>query len=128
MRGFPIVASTTNNTISFYCFNKIHLAHLRSFLRFRLYNSCLCNNQNVFNAICANFTKWSNTLKQFVEKLPTNCLSVFDHFVGLVLKGLTFGIIFNRIKQYYFHRQNPKNIMDKLLRLDELIGSIETQI
>ena len=34
-----------------------------------------------------NFTKWSNTLKQFVGKLPTNCLSVFDHFVGLVLKA-----------------------------------------
>ena len=34
------------------------------------------------------FMKWSNTLKQFVGKLPTNCLSVFDHFVGLALKGL----------------------------------------
>ena len=29
----------------------------------------------------ANPAKWSNTLKQFVGKLPTNCLSVFDHFV-----------------------------------------------
>ena len=27
-------------------------------------------------------------LKQFVGNLPTICLSVFDHFVGLVLKGL----------------------------------------
>ena len=35
-------------------------------------------------------TKWSNTLKQFVGKFPTNCLSVFDRFVGLALKGLTF--------------------------------------
>ena len=35
----------------------------------------------------ANFTKRSNTLKKFVGKLPTNCLSVFDHFVGLALKG-----------------------------------------
>ena len=34
-------------------------------------------------------TKWSNTLKQFVTKLPSNCLSVFDHFVGLALKGLS---------------------------------------
>ena len=34
-------------------------------------------------------TKWSNTFKLFVGKLPTNCLSVFDHFVGLALKGLT---------------------------------------
>ena len=36
----------------------------------------------------ANPTKWSNTLKQFVGKLPTNCLSVFDHSVGLTLKEL----------------------------------------
>ena len=41
-----------------------------------------------FNPLSANITKWSNTLKQFVAKLPTNCLNVFDHFVGLALKGL----------------------------------------
>ena len=35
-----------------------------------------------------NFTKRSNTFKQFVGNLPTNCLSVFDHFVRLALKGL----------------------------------------
>ena len=40
-----------------------------------------------FNPLSANFIKWSNTLKQFVGKLPTNCLSVFDYFVGLALKG-----------------------------------------
>ena len=40
--------------------------------------------------LCANITKWSNTLQQFVSKLPTNCLSVFDHSVGLALKGLTY--------------------------------------
>ena len=39
------------------------------------------------NLLSANSTKWSNTLKQFVGKLPTNCLSVSDHFVGLALKG-----------------------------------------
>ena len=44
--------------------------------------------QNTFNPLSAKFMKWSNTLKQFVGKLPTNCLSVFDHFVGLALKGL----------------------------------------
>ena len=43
----------------------------------------------IFNLLSANFTKWSNTLKQLVAKLPTNCLSVFDHFVGLALAGLT---------------------------------------
>ena len=41
-----------------------------------------------FNPLSANFTKWSDTFKQFVSNLPTNCLSVFDHFVGLALKGL----------------------------------------
>ena len=47
------------------------------------------NQLKVINPICAKITKWSNTLKQFVGKLPTNCLSVFDHFVGLALKWLT---------------------------------------
>ena len=40
------------------------------------------------NPLRANPTKWSNTLKQFVGNLPTNCLSVFNHFVGLAFKGL----------------------------------------
>ena len=50
------------------------------------------NNKSVltFNPLSANPTKWSNTLKQFVGNLPTNCLSVFDHFVELALKGLIF--------------------------------------
>ena len=46
----------------------------------------------ILNLLSANPTKWSNTLKQFVGKLPTNCLSVFDHFVGLGLKGLTLAL------------------------------------
>ena len=40
--------------------------------------------------LSANPTKWSNTLKQFVGKLPMNCLSVFDQFVILALKVLDF--------------------------------------
>ena len=42
----------------------------------------------VFNPLSANPTKWSNTLKQFVGNLPTNYLSVFDHFVKLAVKVL----------------------------------------
>ena len=38
--------------------------------------------------LSANPEKWSNTLKQIVGNLPTICLSVFDHFMNLVLKGL----------------------------------------
>ena len=45
-----------------------------------------------FNPLNVKFAKWSNTLKQFFGKLPTNCLSAFDHFVGLILKGLSFKI------------------------------------
>ena len=40
------------------------------------------------NPLSVNPAKWSNTLKQFVGNLPTNCLNVFDHFVGLAFKGL----------------------------------------
>ena len=40
------------------------------------------------NPLSAKLTKWPNTLKQFVGNLPTNCLSVFGHFVGLALKEL----------------------------------------
>ena len=40
------------------------------------------------NPLSANPTKWSNTLKQFAGNLPTNCSSVFDHFVILALKRL----------------------------------------
>ena len=44
--------------------------------------------QTFVNPLSANFTKQSNTLKQFVGILLTNCFSVFDHFVILALKGL----------------------------------------
>ena len=45
--------------------------------------------QQKINPLRANPTKQSNTLTQFVGKLPTNCLSVFDHFMGLACKGLS---------------------------------------
>ena len=45
----------------------------------------VCQYQYVnINALSANPTKWSNTLKQLIGF----CLSVFDHFVGLALKAL----------------------------------------
>ena len=42
-----------------------------------------------FYPLSANLTKWANTLKQFVGNLLTKCLSVFDYFVKLALKGLS---------------------------------------
>ena len=44
----------------------------------------LCRVMNV-NLLSVNPIKWSNTLKQFVDNLLTNYLSLFDHFV--LLKG-----------------------------------------
>ena len=43
----------------------------------------------IINLLSANLKKLPNTFKQFVDNLPTNCLSVFDHFVKLALKELT---------------------------------------
>ena len=75
-----------------------------------------------FNPLSANPTKWSNTLKQFVSILPTNCLSEFDHFVGLALKVLNVGeqlrwmpIILNHI--FYPTKTTGNNIFRKLIKL-----------
>ena len=48
-------------------------------------------NKKVLNTSSTNPTKWSNTPKQFVSKLQTNCLSLFDHFVKLAVKRLKSG-------------------------------------
>ena len=59
-----------------------------------------------FNLLSANPTKWPNTLKQFVGKLPTNCLSVFGHFVNLVLKRLIYfsdGMSSQLSSRFVFH-------------------------
>ena len=50
--------------------------------------------------LSANPIKWSNTLKHFVSNLPTNCLSVFDHFVKLALKGLSLHFTICNINQH----------------------------
>ena len=57
------------------------------------------------NSSSTNPSKWSNTLKQFVSKLPTNCSSVFDHFVRWAFKGLknlTVQYIWTIKKQFLF--------------------------
>ena len=65
-----------------------------TFLTFVFYLNVQC-----INPLSANPTKWSNTLKQFDGKLPMNCLSVFDHFVGLELNGLGCAICRVRRKE-----------------------------
>ena len=61
-------------------YNKLHEVTLQV-------NEYLLRDRRI-HPLNAKFKKWSNTLKQFVGKLPTNCLIVFDHFVGLAFKGL----------------------------------------
>ena len=59
------------------------------------------HSSNKINPLSANLTKWSKTLKQFVGNFPTNCLSVFEHFVGLALKGLMVLLLLNMVPQYF---------------------------
>ena len=56
---------------------------------FTFYLQTICSN-NLYNPLSANPTKWSNTL---IGQQPTNCLSVFDHFVGLVVKVLISSVV-----------------------------------
>ena len=78
--------------------------------------------------LSANFIKWSNTLKKFEGKLPTNCLSAFDHFKGLALKGLmpgtwmsevwlwkvtkAFNIVWNRSCKFAFWQEKLNEILN----------------
>ena len=86
-----------------------------------------------FNPLSANPRKWSNTLKQFVGNLPTNCLSVFGHFLGLALKGLKhfstyfyFGNPLGKLSTFY-HSRNliltfwQQNCIDDLSNINNWI-------
>ena len=75
----------------------------------KIFNNHFFDGKHVFNPLSAKFIKWSNTLKQIVGKLPTICLSVFDHFSGLAFKGL---INEEEIFLFYLvHCQSIKNTL-----------------
>ena len=66
---------------------------------------------SMVNPLSTNITKWSNTLKQFVAKLPMNCLSVFDHFVKLALKGLILKSLLVSLNFLFIYKQViPNNL------------------
>ena len=83
------------------------------------------SNKQHLNSLSAKFTKWSNTLKQFVGKLPRNCLSVFDHFVNLALKGLisTFAV------SLYFCSKNEERALFESLKAEfnEKLKTVEEE-
>ena len=73
-----------------------------------------------FNPVRANPAKSSNTLKQFVGELPTNCLSVFDRFVGLALKGLKCGgLIGLKINNNFRKRRKINTAVDLIMVMTE---------
>ena len=65
--------------------------------------------ETVFKPFSANFTKWSNTLKQFVGNLPKNCLSVFDHYVALAFKGLSLNDVIRWLSLLSLNKGSPPN-------------------
>ena len=75
------------NTLKQKSFQEIQISFPKC-IECRLISEKLVMNAKSINPSSANPTKWSSTLKQFVRKLPKNFLNVFDHFVGLALKGL----------------------------------------
>ena len=84
MKSIPITITTEASeklrVASLSCINKI-IFHIESLIGNVVEN---------VNPLSAKLTKWPNTLKQFVGNLATNCLSVFGHFMRLVLKGLLY--------------------------------------
>ena len=55
------------------------------------------------NPLSVNLAKLSNTLKQFVNNLPTNRLIIFEHFMRMVLKWLVSKPTFICYFQHFFH-------------------------
>ena len=76
---------------------KIKIAFLVIIIMILVSSFSVLHSALLFKPLIANPTKWSNTLKQFVGKLPTSCQSVFDHFVKLTLRGLTFPVFFSLV-------------------------------
>ena len=63
----------------------INLINYLFFIISVIYSLCMWDSPLPCNPFRVNSTKWSNTLKELFQ---ANCLSVFDHFVGLACEGL----------------------------------------
>ena len=111
----------------YFCYLEKCLKYLKSFMnlyflvnigqrlffstsRFGFYNAIIVPKMKFpINPLNANPEKWSNTLKQIVGNLPTICLSMFDHFMNLALKGLR--ILFSFIIIFiYFNIGSSSNV------------------
>ena len=94
-------------------FNQRNLPEIQGKNLISLFCSCKGEHfikKNAVNLLSANATKWSNALKQFINNLPTNYLSVFDHFVRLMLKDLANNKMVNeKVKQVCRKQINKQN-------------------
>ena len=59
------------------------------------------------NPLSTNPKKWPTPLKQFVGKLPTNCLSGFGHFVNLALKVLNGESVITPLENHFLPYYSP---------------------
>ena len=76
--------------------------------------------ESKLNPLSANPAKSLKTLKQFVCELPANCLSVFDRFVGLALKGLKCGrLISVKINDNFRKRRKIYTAVDLIMVMTE---------
>ena len=80
---------------------------------------------NVFNPLSTN-PQNGEAHKTICWLLPMNCLSVFDHFVGLVLKGLiTYWYAKSQNSWYYF---STNFCFDNLLPIKNINNGLQGQI
>ena len=84
MKSIPVTITTEAS-------EKLRVALLSCINKIISHSESLIGNvvENV-NLLSTKLTKWPNTLKQFVGNLPTNCLSLFGHFMRLALKRLMY--------------------------------------
>ena len=82
-----------------------------------------------FNPSSANPTEWLHKLKQFVGKLPTNCFSVFDHFMRSAVIGLIETVllpIYINEKNSFFTPSHEGKIESRFLSTKSTLEKIET--
>ena len=85
---FPIICRSLLIQVKFRKYTYLQSRFLITYLQSRVVVA-RSRKEIMVNPLNANPEKWSNTLKQIFGNLPTICLSVFDHFMNLALKGLS---------------------------------------
>ena len=67
-----------------------------------------------------------SSFRFFLYFLPTNCLSVFDHFVGLALKGLKDYQYYLLVGKRCYHLKNSEAATRGVLRKKVFLEILQT--